>query len=211
MHLIGGISAFELRQNMSLSNTSVPAKSHQIEVNKIWTVFNRYMYLGCIMIMPYLTYDTKCLWWSILALFYPQEKKCNKNKFYHCIVQFLSIFNISSVSLKPVLQPWMIIIKTVRALLSNAKINITLHALESALLVFEWTVLLSNSSVHPHKFLLLCQANSKPALIPWRNKQIIRDDGHCKKCLDLSGCCSFPVNGPFSNSVLVRKFSDLFD
>ena len=43
--------------------------------------------------------------------------------------------------------------KTVRALLSNAKINITLHALE-------WTVLLSNSSVHPHKFLLLLQANS---------------------------------------------------
>lgn len=206
MHLTGGISAFELRQNMSLSNTSVPAKSHQIEVNKIWTVFNRYMYLGCIMIMPYLTYDTKCLWWSILALFYPQEKKCNKNKFYHCIVQFLFIFNISSVSLKPVLQPWMIIIKTVRALLSNAKINITLHALESALLVFEWRVLPTRCM--KDRSSPTCE---KVALIPWHNKQIIRDDGHCKKCLDLSRCCSFPVNGPFSNSVLVRKFSDLFD
>lgn len=155
MHLTGGISAFELRQNMSLSNTSVPAESHLIKVNKILSSFQPVHVPG--MHYDYALSDLwyECLWWSILALFYPQQKKCNKNKFYHCIVQFLSIFNISSVSLKPVLQPWMIIIKTVRALLSNAKINITLHALESALLVFEWTVLLSNSSVHPHKFLLL--------------------------------------------------------
>jgi len=58
----------------------------------------------------------------------------------------------------------MIIKKTVRALLSNTKINITLHALEGALLVFEWTVL-SNSSVHPHKFLLILQAHSTPVIV----------------------------------------------
>ena len=39
MHLTGGISAFELRQNMSLSNTSVPAESHLIKVNKILSSF----------------------------------------------------------------------------------------------------------------------------------------------------------------------------
>ena len=59
----------------------------------------------------------------------------------------------------------MIINETVRALLSNTKINITLHALESALPVFEWTVLPTNSFVHPHKFLLLFQANSTPVVI----------------------------------------------
>jgi len=59
----------------------------------------------------------------------------------------------------------MIIKKTVRALPSNAKINISLHALEGVLLVFEWTVLLPNSSVNPHKFLLLLQANSTPVIV----------------------------------------------
>lgn len=100
-----------------------------------------------------------------LLYFIHSKRNAIKTIFYHSIVQFLSICSICSVSLKPVLQPWMIIKKTVRALLSNAKINITLHALEGALLVFEWTVLLSNSSIHPHKFLLLLQANSTPVIV----------------------------------------------
>jgi len=45
----------------------------------------------------------------------------------------------------------------------------------------------------------------KVVLVPWRNKQIIWDDGHCKKCLDLSHCCSFPVKGPFSKSNKITK------